>query len=74
MPVLEAGNNPHFELNGSSEMLVDGCEGIMHYSERRIRLNCGKEVVEIKGFELQLEHLGDKEASVKGKILSFEFI
>ena len=74
MPVFEAGSSPHFELNGSYEMLVDGCEGIMHYSEKRIRLNCGSEVIDIKGFELQLEHLGDKEAAVKGRILSFEFI
>lgn len=73
-PVLSAGDNPHFEFNGNSELLVDGCEGILHYSDRKIRLNCGKYVVEIIGFELQLEHLGDKEASVRGKITSFNFI
>lgn len=73
-PVFEAGDMPHFEINGSAEILADGCLGILHYDENSVRLNCGREIVEISGTGLTLHHLGEEEAMVRGKITAFRFI
>lgn len=71
---LEQADLPHFELNGARQLLVDGCLGILHYDEAKVCLNCGKEVVEISGSNLSLNHLGDSEAEVKGDISSLKFV
>ena len=71
---LEQADMPHFELNGSGQFLADGCAGILHYDENKVCLNCGKETVEICGNDLQLHHLGESEAEVKGDICMVKFV
>lgn len=65
---------PHFEINGSSQLLADGCQGVLHYDCNTVRLNCGKEVIEVCGNSLSLNHLGGDEAEVRGKIDAFRFL
>lgn len=71
---LEEADLPHFELNGSAQLIADGCVGILHYDECRVCLNCGREVIEVEGEKLTLNHLGESEAEVKGKICSVKFV
>ena len=73
VPLEESGMS-HFELNGSHQFLADGCLGILHYDEKKVCLNCGSEVVEINGFALSLNHLGENEAEVTGNICSVKFV
>ena len=64
----EATAGPHIELNGSAQLIADGCLGILHFDEEKISLNCGKLVVEIEGEQLTMRHLSESEAEVKGCI------
>ena len=70
----ERGVQPHFEVNGNSQFLADGCPGVLHYDENRVALNCGKIVVEIEGEALMLNYLSEKEAEVRGTLHSVKFV
>lgn len=70
----EQGNLPHFELNGASQFLADGCLGILHYDETKVSLNCGSLIAEICGKELTVHHLGESEAEVRGSICSVKLV
>ena len=70
---IEQADLPHFELNGSKQFLADGCCGILHYDEKKVCLNCAREVVEVEGSGLSLHHLGENEAEVTGSICVVRF-
>ena len=70
---LEQADYPHFEMNGASQLLADGCLGIVHYDACKVCLNCDTIILEIEGEELSLNSLGNDEAEVRGKISSVKF-
>ena len=61
---------PHFEINGTFQLLADGCRGILYFDENRLSLNCGEIVLEIEGENLTVNYLNENTAEVKGKISS----
>lgn len=63
----------HIELFSNREMVVDGCKGIMEYSDSRICLNIGKGSLTICGSDLQLTSLGLDNAVISGTIVNVEF-
>ncbi len=54
--------------------LLEGCHGVLEYTEQRIRA-AGKDVtVQVCGMDLELESMSDGEMNIRGKIASVEFI
>jgi sporulation protein YqfC len=65
---------PQIELGGNREAVVDGCQGILEYSEDSIKLAAGKLNMRFAGRELQLKVLTHDSAVIEGYITSIEFL
>ncbi len=61
------------ELLSDREAVVDGCRGILEYSECCIRLCAGALTVRFTGEGLTMRNFGASGAVVEGKIRSVEF-
>ena len=42
-------NEPKIEMSGNREIIVDGCKGVVEYSEDLIKLNLGEVVLTLSG-------------------------
>lgn len=63
----------HIELFGNHEAIVNGCEGILEYSEARIKINIGKNTILFCGGDLCMKEYGSSQAVIEGNILTIEF-
>ncbi len=63
----------HIELFGNREAIVNECEGIIEYSEKRIKLNIGKNTILFCGSDLCMKEYGSSQAVISGNILTIEF-
>lgn len=72
-PVEYYTGEPHLELYGNSECVVDGLKSIIEYKKDRITLNIGKKTITFIGEDLQINQLTTEGAIVKGFIMSMEF-
>ena len=61
------------ELLEDSQAMVDGCRGIVEYSEERVRLSAGRFILKFTGEGLRLRSLTDTGVIVEGSILSLEY-
>ena len=64
---------PHLEITGNFECVVDGLKAIEEYSSEKIRLNTGKRSVTFHGEDLHINSLSPQGAVVQGFIMSMEF-
>ncbi len=69
---IVAGFN-HIELFGNREAIVNDCQGILEYSDERIKLNMGKNTVLFLGSNLSLKEYGASQAIITGIVFSVEF-
>ena len=60
-------------LKGDREAIIDGCYGIIEYSDTVISVNIGKSTLKIIGFDLSISDYFDLNITVKGIIKSLEF-
>ena len=65
---------PRVELCADQQALIEGCEGILEYSETRVRLNCKTTVLELQGFDLCLNHLSSSQVFVSGQLTLLQFL
>lgn len=59
---------PHIELCSDKRAVVEGCRGILSYSDKMISLNCKNITVSFSGVNLSLCELMEGKVTVKGKI------
>lgn len=59
---------PHIELCANKRAVVEGCRGILSYSNELISLNCKNMTVAFSGEDLSLCELCEGKVTVKGKI------
>lgn len=72
-PVEYYTGEPHIELYGNSQCIVDGLKSVIEYSDEKIKLNIGKKSVTIHGGNLHIDSFTPEGAIVEGIILSLEF-
>ena len=65
---------PRIELNGNSEVVIDGCYGLLSYDDDSVQLHTGCGTLQILGQNLTVSALGCGTSMVNGKILSLDFI
>lgn len=65
---------PHIELTGRSEVLVEGCHGILSYDDDAVQLNTGCGILRINGQRLTIRAVSDGCSAVSGQVLSMEFL
>lgn len=61
------------ELLGNRQAVVDGCKGIIEYSDTCIRLSVPRLILKFTGTGLEIRALTDSSAIVEGTILSLEY-
>lgn len=64
---------PHLELYGNMQCVVDGLKSVLEYSSEKIKLNIGKKSVTFHGEGLHIDSFTPEGAIVEGFIMSLEF-
>ena len=72
-PVEYYTGEPHIELYGNTQCVVDGLKSVVEYSDSKIKLNIGKRSVTICGDGLHIDSFTHEGAIVEGIILCLEF-
>ena len=65
---------PRVELCANEQAVIEGCGGILCYSETLVRLGCGALTLELTGESLCLNHLSDRRVCVSGNITALRFV
>ncbi len=73
VPVYTFTGEPHIEIIGTSQCVVDGLKGILQYGDDLIKLNLGKNSVTFRGENLSINSFTKEGAIVEGYILSIDF-
>ena len=60
-------------LKGNREIIIDGCYGIIEYSDCLISVNIGKSTLKIMGFDFSISDYSDSNITVRGNIKNIEF-
>lgn len=61
-------------FSGNREVTVEGCRGVVEYTEESVKLNTGKYLVGFSGRGLQLRNMNEYDLIIDGFIISMEFI
>ena len=73
LPKEVCSNVPKIIITGFDEMLIENFKGILEYEEFYVRINTYIGIININGYELNLENMTDDDIKVTGKIESFDF-
>lgn len=63
---------PRLEMNGN-ECLVDGLKSIIEYSDDKITVSLGKQIITFFGDDLHINSFTREGAVIEGNIISMEF-
>lgn len=64
---------PTVTVTQNREAIVEGCTGILSYSENEIQLHCQTLVLHVNGFDLQVTRLSNGFVSIRGTLLELSF-
>ena len=65
-------NNPRITMSGFNNLLIENYKGILEYEEFFIKINTYIGIININGFNLELNNLTDDDILVTGKIDSID--
>lgn len=68
MPEEVVSNVPKITIIGFDEILIENYKGILEYEEFYIRINTHIGIINISGFNLNLEQMSKDDILVTGKI------
>lgn len=64
----------NIELFGNKQIIVDGCKGVIDYNEDFLKLDLGKIVLKVTGYNLVIDSYIYEQVDLKGEIVSVEFM
>ena len=73
IPVELSTNTPKVTVVGFERLLIENYRGILEYQEYFVRVNTYIGIININGFNLQLEEMTSDDLLVTGKIDSIDF-
>lgn len=73
IPVELSTNNPKITIVGFERVLIENYKGILEYQDYFVRLNTYIGIININGFNLNLEEMTSDDLLVTGKIDSIDF-
>ena len=65
-------NVPKIVITEFDEMVIENFKGILEYEEYYVRINTHIGIININGYNLNLENMSDDDIKVSGKIESFD--
>lgn len=72
MPKEVYSDIPKVIVTGFDEMIIENYKGILEYEEFFVRINTHIGIININGFNLNLENMTNDDIKVSGKIESME--
>ena len=73
IPVELSTNNPKLTVLGFERLLIENYKGILEYQDYFIRVNTYIGIININGFNLNLEEMTSDDLLVTGKIETIDF-
>ena len=73
LPKEVYSDEPKVVITGFDELVIENFKGILEYEEFFVRINTYIGIININGYNLNLENLNNDDLKVKGKIESIEF-
>lgn len=64
----------HMQINGNTEAVVDGCNGVLEYDTDVVRIRMGKLIVRFTGRGLAIKCLTADSLVVTGFLTGIEFL
>ena len=65
-------NEPKVVVTGFDELIIENFKGILEYEEFFVRINTYIGIININGYNLNLENMTDDDLKITGKIESIE--
>lgn len=72
MPKEVCSDIPKIIITGFDEMIIENFKGILEYEEFFVRINTHIGIININGFNLNLENMTNDDIKVTGKIESMD--
>ena len=72
LPQEVYSNVPKIIITGFDEMIIENFKGILEYEEFFVRINTHIGIININGYNLNLENMTDDDIKITGKIDSFD--
>ena len=73
LPKEVYSNEPKIVITGFDELIIENFKGILEYEEFFVRINTYIGIININGYNLNLENMTNDDLRVKGKIENIEF-
>ena len=73
VPANSVIGGAHIEMNGNRELFIEGCRGVVEYTETIIRVATADGGIKVIGRGMNLRNLTPDTLLVEGYILSVEF-
>lgn len=73
LPLSVVGDLSYMEILGNSKVVLDGCKGVLEYSEESVCLNLSRGTIRFCGSGLCLRALNFEQAIINGQINTIEF-
>lgn len=61
------------EFHSNTDVTVEGCMGMVEYSDRLIAINLGDRIVRFHGDDMEISTFFESQAVIKGTVLSMDF-
>ena len=72
IPQEVCSDNPKVTINGFEEIVIENYKGILEYEEFLVRINTYLGIININGYNLNLETMTNDDIRVTGKIESID--
>lgn len=72
MPKEVCSDIPKIIITGFEEMVIENFKGILEYEEFYVKINTHIGIININGYNLNLENMTNDDIKVTGKIESFD--
>ena len=66
-------DEPRIEMTGNREIIIDGCKGVVEYTENNIRLSLGESVMSLSGDSLLIQSFDNDVVIISGQISDIDF-
>lgn len=73
LPESAIHNTFSIEFRSNTDVTVEGCMGIIEYSQELIAINLGSRIVRFHGDEMEISTFFESQAVIKGTVLSMDF-
>ncbi len=64
----------HIEINGNTEVIAEGCGGVLEYGTEVVRIKAGRFIIRFTGRNLVIKCLNEDSLVVNGFITGIEFL